>query len=346
VAHAALLALAAARNSATFDEPAHLAAGVEYWRHHDFSIYSLSPPLLRLWGAIPAALSGAVAPSTADVDQLPIVERHWIFSDAFVAANFSYFPHLLLICRLWMIPISCLAGWMTWCWARRLYGPRSAAAACAMNCLNPSVLAHGSLVTTDVGTACAMLAACWLWWRFCRTPSPGRWALACVAVLAAHLCKFTAVLLWPMLLAMAVPFIACRPRGPRWILPAAWLALGVTTLFLLNAVYGFDGTGRAIGSFTFDSDFMRNIQEKIPAAFPSPLPRTLLLGFDAQKRDTQGGYEAFLFGDIYRGARWYYFPAALLCKLPVAMLLLTAAAGATARGSRARDIFSPDFPWR
>lgn len=327
--HAALLVYSAAQNSATFDEPAHLAAGVAYWKHHDFSIYDLSPPLLRLWAAIPAVIAGADSPPTDSADLKPPMERHWIYADDFIAANLSRFASLLFVARLGMICISCLAGWMTYRWAGRLYGPRSAVAACAMYCLNPSILANGALVTTDVGTAAAMLASCWLWWRFCRSPSWSRWALACVAVLAAHLCKFTALLLWPMLLAMALAFVHWKVRR-RWVLlPAAWALLGVATLFLLNAVYGFHGTGRPIGSFTFGSVFMKQIQQSVPASFPSPLPRLLLEGFDAQKWDTQGGYQGFLFGEIYRGAKWYYFPAALLCKLPISMLLLAAAAVAS-----------------
>jgi hypothetical protein len=75
-----------------------------------------------------------------------------------------------------------------------------------------------------------------------------------------------------------------------------------------------------------------------------------MLGLDAQKTDTQGGkYQGFLFGEIYRGARWIYFPAAMLCKLPIAMLLLAAAAAASklairgsappARGAGERSLF-------
>jgi hypothetical protein len=329
-AHALMLAYSAAANSATFDEPAHLAAGVEYLRRHDLSIYSLSPPLLRIWAAIPAVLAHAEAPPTQSEDGRPIVERHWLYADAFITANFSRFPFLLLLSRLGMIPISCFAGWVTYRWAGELYGRRSAVAACAMYCLNPSILASGSLVTTDLGTAAAILVACWLWWRFCRGPSWRRWAVACVAVVVAHLCKFTAVLLWPMLLAMAIPFVILRPRRHWWKLPAAWVVLGIGTLVVLNGLYGFRGTGRAIGSYSFDSDFMQGIQHKLPGAFPSPVPTLILEGFDAQKRDTQDGYPAFLFGDIYKGTRWYYYPAALLCKMPLAMLLLLAAAVASA----------------
>ncbi len=233
-----------------------------------------------------------------------------------------------------MIPISCFAGWSVYRWAGELYGRRSAVAACAMYCLNPSILAGGSLVTTDLGTAAAMLVSCWLWWRFCRGPSWRRWALASAAVVLAHLCKFTAVLLWPMMLAMAIPFALLRPRRQWWKLPVAWLAMGAAALVLLNGIYGFHGTGRPLGSFSFDSDCMRGVQRKLPAAFPSPVPSLLLEGFDAQKRDTQDGYPAFLFGEIYRGTRWYYYPAALLCKLPLAMLLLLAAAVASALARR------------
>jgi 4-amino-4-deoxy-L-arabinose transferase-like glycosyltransferase len=266
-----------------------------------------------------------------------------------VAANLSRFPSLLFFGRLGTIALSCLAGWMTYRWAGRLYGSRSAVAACAMYCLNPSILAHGSLVTTDVGTAAAMLASCWLWWRFCRSPSWERWTLACLAVLAAHLCKFTALLLWPMLLVMMLPFIPWRKPGRRWRLPGAWLLMGVTTLILLNAVYGFRGTGKALASYNFDSDLMIRIRQMLPAKTPVPLPRLFVEGFDAQKSDSQSGYQGFLFGEIYWGAKWYFFPAALLCKLPIAMLLLLAAAvasklaprgaGPPARGAGERSLF-------
>ena len=57
--HALLLTCAARTNSVTFDEFAHLPAGVAYWRHADFSIFDLSPPLLRLVAAAPPTLAGS-----------------------------------------------------------------------------------------------------------------------------------------------------------------------------------------------------------------------------------------------------------------------------------------------
>jgi hypothetical protein len=94
---------------------------------------------------------------------------------------------------------------------------------------------------------------------------------------------------------------------------------------------------------------MRKVQQSLPAGTPLPLPGLLVEGFDAQKSDTDVGYQGFLFGEIYRGAKWYFFPGAMLCKLPIAMLLLLAAAAASklaprgtappARGAGERSLF-------
>lgn len=324
VAHALLLGWTAAVNSATFDEPAHLAAGAAYWRRGDFSIYCLSPPLLRLWAALPAVLAGASVPSTAPVLAHSLPQRHWYYADLFVYANFARFPALLLWARWGMIPLSCLAGWIIFKWAGQLYGGMCGLVAVILYCFNPDILAHGSLATTDVGTSTALLAASWLWWRYCRKPSAANWGLTLLAATAAHLCKFTAVLLWPMLLAMSLPLAAGRSGLRKRLL--AWIALGAATLLLLNAVYGFAGTFQGLGSFHFYSELLLAVQRRLPAHLPLLLPRLWIVGFDAQKSDTQMGYQGFLFGHLYAGSRWYYYPLALLCKLPVSVMILGLAA--------------------
>jgi hypothetical protein len=323
--HAILLAWAAVSNSATYDEPAHLGAGVAYWKQGDFSIYSLSPPLLRLWGAAPAVLAGAQSPDTQSVHQYEVAARHVLYTDQFIYANEDRFNELLTLARFAMIPLSCLTGWLTYRWATQLYGGASGLAACALFCFNPSMLAHGGLMNTDMGTTAMIIATAWLWWRFCNSPRFLRWIGVCLALLIVNLCKFTAVLLWPMMLLMAVPaVIANRPIWRKLLL--AWIGALLMTIFLLNAVYGFRGTGRTIGSYQFASDMMKKVQTILPANTPVPMPTLLVEGFDAQKRDEDPGYQAFLFGENYIGARWYYYPAALLCKLPICAMLLLAAA--------------------
>lgn len=327
--HAILLGWSAAWNSATFDEPAHLAAGVEYWRHGDFSIYSLSPPLIRLIGAAIPVLAGAKAPSPKPFASEPIVSRHWLYQNAFVYDNFDHFAEYLLLARLSLIPLSLLAAWVTYRWASLLYGPTAGLVACALYCFNPCVLAHASLMTTDAGCTATMVLAAYLWWRYCQAPSAWRFAAVCAALVAANLCKFTAVLLWPVILVMAVPMLASGGSVRLRKILAGGIGSFLVTFLAINALYGFHGTGQPMGSFDFQSSFMEHVQQKLPWHFPAPLPRDILLGMDAQKQDTQGGYPAFLFGELYRGSKWYYYPAALACKLPVSVMILGALAAAT-----------------
>ena len=114
------------------------------------------------------------------------------------------------------------------------------------------------------------------------------------------------------------------------------------TLLLINASYGFVDSFRPLGSFAFDSGMMISIQHHLPAGFRVPIPGVMLEGFDAQKYDTSLGYPAFLWGTVYRGARWYYYPAALLCKTPVALMALMLAALVTLPIAR-RHLAPEDF---
>jgi hypothetical protein len=329
VLHAMLLAWSASSNSATYDEPAHLAAGCEYWKIGDYSIHSLSPPLLRLWAAAPAVLAGAKVPSTQPFASVPVSGRHWDYALNFTAVNAGRFQNLLFLSRLGMIPLSCAAGWICFVWAKQLYGPLAALAACTLYCFNPSILANASLATTDVGTLTALLLTAWLWWKFCRasTSSPPNrrrwiiWVFVCIAAIAAHLCKFTAIILWPMLLVMAVPFLWKASFRRRGEMLAALAGAFIVTLIGINAAYGFHGTFSRLDSFTFTSNMLRSAQLHFPA-MPSPLPRTYLVGFDAQKTDTQNGYPSVLLGRTYIGTVWYYYPVALFCKSPLGTILL------------------------
>ena len=57
VALCAALALAAALgDSATIDEPGHLAAGLAAWHGGDFRLAPDHPPLARLWASLPVFL--------------------------------------------------------------------------------------------------------------------------------------------------------------------------------------------------------------------------------------------------------------------------------------------------
>jgi hypothetical protein len=336
--HAGLLAWAAVRNSVAYDEYAHLPAGVAYWKHGELSIYNQSPPLLRWWGALPAVLAGAKAPDPAPVMQHPLLVRYWAYGELFLRENFGRYHHYFVLGRLGMIPISCLGAWIAYRFARELHGGNALAgiAACATYALCPNILAQASLVGTDAGSMVSMLAATWLWWRFCREPKVSRGTLAAVAIALAHLCKFYAVLLWPMMLLIAAWYAFAAPRVDRKQksarFAAAFVASGLFTLFVINAAYGFRGSLRTLGSYAFDGTTFRTAARILPQRTPIPLPANFVEGYDAAQAEVQSLFPGYLLGETYRGSRWNYYPVALACKLPLAtIVLLLAAIGSVAR---------------
>src|SRR5881628_3370455 len=65
VIFSSLAVLSYTRQSATWDEPQHLTAGILALRHHDYRLDPEHPPLLRLWAALPVR---AVRVDTPSVD--------------------------------------------------------------------------------------------------------------------------------------------------------------------------------------------------------------------------------------------------------------------------------------
>jgi hypothetical protein len=325
--HGVLLVASALWNSVTFDEYAHLPAGVAYWHAgwRGFAIHNLSPPLLRLWAAAPVVVIGrAKAPPVEPFLAQGVRNRHWNYGRAFEQANRDRLSPALRIGRLAMIPISCLGLWIVWRWAGELYHSAGAAfGAAAIYALNPDLIAHGSIVGTDLGTAVAMTAATWLWWRWLRRDRRTAVGLiaAAIAVAVAHLCKFTALLLWPVLVAVGICVLVQNVH--RWRRAVAGLlACAIATWLLVNLAYGFGGSFHRLDSYAFTAGSTIALQKTLPGGAPVPFPATFVEGFDVQKAEVDLGVLAFLNGQIYRGSRWDYYPIALALKLPVALLVL------------------------
>ena len=328
VVHAALLTVSAARNSVTVDEYAHLPAGLAYLKYGEWSIYHQSPPLLRMWAAWPALLGGAeVPPATKFRDDSP-ADRHWNYADEYAALNRDRYHSLLIAARLPMIALSAAGLLLVYGIARTLHGPGAGLLAATLYAACPNLAANGSIVGTDAGTAVVSLAAIWCWIRFCRQPTTGRCALAGAALSAALLCKFSALLLIPIVAIIAAWSAVADPRRTRSIV-AGVTVVTVFALLAINLAYGYRGSFTAIGEYRFGSTLLRAVQSNLPAATPVPLPREFVRGFDEQKREADLGYPAYLLGEQYRGRRWLYYPVAVAVKTPAATLIIIAVAVAT-----------------
>jgi hypothetical protein len=213
-------------------------------------------------------------------------------------------------------------------WTRELFGPRAALVALTLSVFDPTMLAHGKQVTSDVPAAFFVLASVWAAWRLAR--GRGRAAvnlvLCAVAVTGALLSKYTNLLVVPVLGLMMLRRRAGEGTGGRRRLAEA-LALFLLVLFLLNAAYLFRGTFQRADHHEWRSRAL-SFLETVP--LPLPLPSVYVMGLDfsayVQEQPDVGRGNNYVLGRLGTEGTWYAFPLMLLLKTPLGVLGLLALA--------------------
>jgi 4-amino-4-deoxy-L-arabinose transferase-like glycosyltransferase len=218
-------------------------------------------------------------------------------------------------------------------WAGRLFGPLGALAALWLSAFDPTLLAHGKQVTSDVAVAFFMAAAVYEYSRWRERPKVTMLVAGGLATAAAILSKFTGLLLVPILgLLVLVDLVRAAGRDHamrdaahvrRALLWAATFAFVV--LDAINAAYLFRGSFRTADSYAWESTAFR---AHATWPVPIPLPRVFVQGLDysswlQETPDVARGYN-YVLGELNRDGRWYAFPLMVLLKTPLAVFVLAA----------------------
>jgi Dolichyl-phosphate-mannose-protein mannosyltransferase len=222
-------------------------------------------------------------------------------------------------------------------WASEMFGPRPGLLALGLMAFDPTLLAHGKQVTTDVATAFFTVFALWAIWRLLRGRG-GEIAnlLACaLGTAGALVSKYTSVLLFIALgLLMAIEAVGRARRTGRIDRAQVGhrarqsVAFTLIVLVLVNAAYLFQGTLTRADGYDWKS---RGLQFLRLAPVPIPLPRVFVLGLDRssqiqEERGTTRGYN-YVLGHLNVHGTWYAFPLMVLLKTPLALFGLMALAG-------------------
>ncbi|MFN3762729.1 MAG: ArnT family glycosyltransferase, partial [Anaerolineae bacterium] len=286
--------------SITFDEGPHIAAGYACLRTGDLRLQPvhIHPPLANILAAAPLLLQPDL-PDPRRIDGWEIASLSAVTDT--VVWQYPYPARMALATRLPIIGMTLLLAAIVGRWAADLWGPRGGLLALFLLAFDPHIIAHGSLVTTDMavtlwGTAALFLAA-----RALRRPHWGYAVGASVALGLALASKVSAVSLIPALLMLGL----LAPVRLRHRLTAVIGGLALAAL-VLWAVYGFEF--RAV------------------AGFPLPLPAaTHLEIYRSLQSHYRLGHPAFLLGQNSDHGWWYYFPVAFALKTPIPTILLTLA---------------------
>jgi hypothetical protein len=328
-------------SSATFDEGAHLPAGYTHLALGDHRLNPEQPPLVKLLAAAPLLLVG---PELRATDVAWTQSRQWEFGRRFLY-RWNDADRLLFLGRLPVVALaSCLvvAVYFT---ARRRFGLLAAVAAACLAALSPDVLAHGALVTTDIGFALFFFLAVVAFDRLLAHASAGRLLAAGLAAGAAFATKFSAPLLLPVLILLGLrTALSDGPVGPRLrqvlLLPAV---VAATSLAVVWAAYGFRGP------LSPDPAVRAELRGPLVAVHAGALERTVALAGRAGLvpedyargmlfvAEHSAARPTFLLGERSDHGFPHYFAVSFLLKTPVPLLLLTAIALVRAPRLRRRD---------
>jgi hypothetical protein len=314
--HVALAVWGVLRNSVTFDENFHLPSGVMIAARGDLHVSMVNPPLVKGLCGAAALAAGARLPS----DEALRDGEQGVVGESFMRANADRYQRVFVAARLVIVLLSLLLGLLVWRVARRLHGPPGGVLALAFYALAPEALAHAGFATMDVATGLSWLASVYAFWMFARTGRWGWWWLAAGSVSFAFLVRFSALMLWPVLLAVgALEVVRHRARRPARLWAGAVLLVPAAVVALyLGYLGGMSLT--PMGDWHFLSRTFQACQ-RIAPGLRLPLPDLWIRGLDFQSFDAQPEHNvSLLLGRVLPRPVWYYYPLAALFKWPLGFL--------------------------
>ncbi len=325
---AAELLLSIGHLSQTADEGAHLYAGYQHWRAHDFGVNPEHPPLVKLVAAAP--LLGMQLQQPQPPNPFFYAEEY-MGGDQLLDGNDA--DRLLRLGRTAVTVFPLLLALLVFAAGAEMFGPDAGLLGMALFAFEPTVLAHGALVTTDMGVTMFVFASVYAFYRYVKRPGVGRLVLLAFAVGFALATKMSGVIVLPILVVCACVEL-WRERGPwRAVQLLGAIAIAAAGGYVvLWAFYGFRYTARPAGLTLMPP--LAPFAMLLPKAIHAPilflarwhlLPEAYLYGWTKLPVD-QVTHPMFLLGKVYATGVWYYFPVALAIKSSLTLLVLTVAA--------------------
>src|SRR5215218_2958359 len=176
------------QKSITVDEWVLIPAGFYHLTEGDYRPVNEHPPVAKVLGAAPLVALGAEAPP---IEVGPHDYEYFLGKfEEFWRMNAGRLDYLCFWARVPAVALTLVLGALVFIFARRHWGARAALFAVALYALEPTVLAHGRVVQTDVPSALALLLFAFAFYEFLKAPSAGRAAYVGAAAGFAAVTKF------------------------------------------------------------------------------------------------------------------------------------------------------------
>jgi 4-amino-4-deoxy-L-arabinose transferase-like glycosyltransferase len=338
------------RQSQTWDEGNHIYTGYRTWTHSDYGLNPEHPPLVKLLTTVPLLWSQPKSPEP---------QERFFKEDAFLRGKEFLYQNdadrILSRTRTVAAILTLLAALIVFFGTKEMFGTGAAFVTLALLAFDPNLLAHGALITTDIGLACFMFLSIYMFYRFVKSPSAVRLIVAGLSVGLVLAVKHTGLLVLPILFLLTVCEILFlffgtnrEQLGRKTLKLAGSLALiALIGWVVLWSTYRFRYYARPNG-LQLNPPLVEYVKGLKPSeAWPIStaarwhiLPESYLYGL-ADVRLTANYYTSYVLGKVHAHGVWFYFPIAFLVKSTVgvlALLLLSIGVVATRNLKRWREI--------
>lgn len=333
-----LLVSSAQEESAVVEEPAHIAAGFGYLQG-DYRLNPQNPPLFKVLPALVAKI--AVNP------YFPLGTKAWqdyTNAEAEQGKNFLYksgnnADQIIFWSRFPVMLTTVLLGWLILAWARRRFNTTTGLLALTLFAFSPTVLTHARYVTADVLAALGFFVGVVTFIAFLENPTWKNTLWAGLAFGFAQLTTFSALLLIPLYILLAIIRIICIPYAdprdriklgtPIFGKSLILFAVGLTAVYL---VYTPLVSNYPKERQLQDAQFLLSAPDIGPIRdftstlisnnYSRPLAQYILGATMAGERSVSRS-SPYLFDEIKPAAPLAYYPLLYLFKEPLSLHILT-----------------------
>lgn len=320
----ALQVYGAWRTGITIDEPSHLLSAYLYWRGADRLPPGDVPPLMKIVSGWAPNLFDLPLP--ADLGHEGDTRHEWQTS-ALITEKLpaNTLRRLFFLTRLPMLVFPLLTALLIWRWGKELFSPATAAILAFLFALEPTALAHGSLLKNDLAATFGYLFFCYRAWRYWKQPGWKNAAWIGLATFAGCMAKLSLL----VLLVLGPSIILLRRITDQ---TSGFRVVAVSLLLALCIPYA-----GAIVAYQFEMQWVQESYIDILAANTGiprffittanlfriiPIPSNLWRGTVSLFMANSSPATVYMNGKAWPSGHPLYFLVALAVKVPVALQIL------------------------
>ena len=347
----ALMFSSSQQESAIMDELAHIPAGYSYVKIFDSRLNPEHPPLVKILAGLPLAFQNLKFP-TESYAWNNEVNSQWTLGTQFLYESGNDADKIIQTARIGPTILTLILIVLIYLWSMELSGRWWALLPSFLFGLSPTVLAHGHYVTTDVGAALGIFIALWTFVTYLHRPNRHNLILAGIAFGVAQLMKFSAFLLAPYLVLLALIFyvtVAWRTREwDRWfdyvraIFLIFVIGFALIYVFYLVTTLNYPVDKQIADTRATLSSFQPQWLASVPTTLAgNPITRPIaeyLLGLFMVSQRVTGGNTVYFLGEVASSAWWHYFPVIFILKEPLPSLFIIIFALATGLWGLAKGV--------